>query len=111
MVQTKRENDSLKNEITKLKNSNNLASFTFRDGLIPIVTEDGNMTFVDFEDAIKDNAIPQTMVDYSRQGPVIVFEGADKQEAYDIRFAETINGDAYESYVKNFKRAILSAKE
>ena len=98
-------------ENIQLKNSNNLASFTFRDGLIPIVTEDGNMTFVDFEDAIKDNAIPQTMVDYSRQGPVIVFEGADKQEAYDIRFAETINGDAYESYVKNFKRAILSAKE
>lgn len=95
-------------ENVQLKGKNRVASFTFRDGQIPIFDEKGIETFVDFEDAIKDKLIPSDLIDYSRQGPVVVFENADTQESYDIRFADVMNGQAFESYKNNFMRVVHS---
>jgi hypothetical protein len=86
---------------------NNVVSFIFRDGKIPIFNESGNIYFVDFEEAIKNNLISPNMIDYSMQGPVVVFDAADENKTFDIRFAEMMNGEAYQLYEKYFFKKVL----
>lgn len=89
------------------KMKNNVASFTFRDGLIPILSKSGEMDYVDFEDAITQKLIPKSMIDYSMHGPVVVFENSKNTEFFDLRYADIMNGNAYKTYVENFKREVL----
>lgn len=91
-----------------LKMKNNVASFTFRDGLIPILQKNGDLDFIDFEDVITQKLMPTRFIDYSRNGPVVVFHNAKKNEGFDLRYADLINGAAYASYIENFKREVLN---
>lgn len=93
-----------------LKMKNNVASFIFRDGLIPILNKSGEMDYVDFEDAIDQKKIPASMIDYSRYGPVVVFDNAKKNEGFDLRYADLMNGNTYKTYVENFNREVLNKR-
>jgi hypothetical protein len=98
----------------KLMNmSSNMVAFTFRDGLIPIFIPDDeklNLEFIDFEEALAENKIPKEYIDYSAQGPVVVFENTKENKIFDIRFAEAMNGEEYELYEKYFREKILKVK-
>lgn len=92
----------------KLMNiKNNVVSFLFRDGEVPIFDNNGNLSFVDFEEAIADRLIPANMIDYSMQGPVVVFDATEENKSFDIRFADAMNGDAYQLYEKYFFEKVL----
>jgi hypothetical protein len=93
-----------------LKMKNNVASFVFRDGNIPILDRSGNIDYVDFEDAINQKMIPASMIDYSRYGPVVVFDNAKKNEGFDLRYADLMNGNTYKTYVENFNREVLNKR-
>jgi hypothetical protein len=93
-----------------LKMKNNVAHFTFRDGLIPILDKRGNIEYVDFEDAIQQKLMPARMIDYSRNGPVVVFENSKKNEGFDLRYADLMNGNTYSTYVENFNREVLNKR-
>jgi hypothetical protein len=98
----------------KLMNmSSNVVAFTFRDGLIPIFTagdEKLELEFVDFEEALATGQIPKEYIDYSAQGPVVVFEGTKEHKIFDIRFAEAMNGEEYRLYEQYFREKILKVK-
>ena len=92
----------------KLMNiNNNVVSFLFRDGELPIFDKNGNLSFVDFEEAITNGLIPANMIDYSMQGPVVVFDAAEENKVFDIRFADAMNGEAYQLYEKYFFEKVL----
>jgi hypothetical protein len=92
-----------------LNMQNNVTSFIFRDGLIPIFDQLGqNVEFVDFEDALEQKLILPSMIDYSMQGPVVVFDEADETKTYDIRFADVISGEEYNTYRKLFMDKMYS---
>lgn len=86
---------------------NNMSTFRFRDGMIPIIDERDNVTYIDFEDVIKNKILPAEMIQYSGQGPVVVFENTPKQESYDFRYAETMNSTQFRAYAKYFKKAVF----
>ena len=97
-------------ENIQLSGKNNMMTFVFRDGMIPIFDAEGEVTFHDFEDALRDNLIPTGNIDYSAQGPVVVFTKAHKTIGYDVRFAEAMIGDEYAAYKKAFMETILKLK-
>lgn len=76
--------------------------FRFRDGAIPIIGADGNVTYVDFQKAIQKKLIPDDMVDFSDQGPVVVFRKMKVSLSYDFRFATTMSGRVFTAYSNLF---------
>lgn len=71
---------------------NSPIEFRFRDGLIPILVK-GKLEMVDFEDAIKGKLIKKELIEFSNQGPVLVFPGFRAPEFYDYRYGSDISGD------------------
>lgn len=65
----------------------NQAVFIFRDGLIPFEGDDGTIEYIDFEDAIKDGYIRKNQIEVNQQGPMLIFDGVNVGETYDLRFA------------------------
>jgi len=89
-----------------------VTSFTFRDGLLPIFTENTEtgepvLSFVDFEEALERKLIPPDNIDYSSQGPVVVFDGTKKTQGFDIRFAEVMDRTEANEYKNLFLEKIL----
>ena len=96
----------------KLMNmKSNVTSFIFRDGQIPIFVEvsEGKyeVEFLDFEDALSQKLIPAEFIDYSMQGPVVVFDGVDQNKTFDIRFADAMNGEEFKLYEQFFMEKVL----
>ena len=56
---------------------------------------------------ITNGLIPANMIDYSMQGPVVVFDAAEENKVFDIRFADAMNGEAYQLYEKYFFEKVL----
>lgn len=96
----------------KLMNmKNNVTSFVFRDGQIPVFVEisEGKyeVQFLDFEDALTQKLIPAEFLDYSMNGPVVVFDGVDQNRVFDIRFADAMNGEEFKLYEQFFMEKVL----
>lgn len=97
-----------------MKMNTGAASFIFRDGLIPIFkrNEEGELkeTFVDFEDVLAQKLIPASFIDYSMQGPVVIFDNVDETFVSDNRFAESLNGEEFRKYRAFFLEQVLNEK-
>lgn len=95
----------------KIQKRGNTSSFIFRDGQIPIIDNDENITYKDFEQALKDKDISRDMFDISRQGPVIVFSNTKEQIVCDERYASHLMGNALILYKKLFLREMNKIKK
>jgi hypothetical protein len=89
-----------------------ITTFTFRDGLIPVFvkneeTKELVLSYVDFEDALNEKLIPTSFIDYSSQGPVVVFDNTKKTQGFDIRFAEVMIKDEFSVYEQLFIEKII----
>lgn len=76
----------------------NVTGFVFRDGEIPIVSPDGDVTYVDFEEALSSGMITADMMEPTAQGPMIVFDNTPEQAYYDMRTARGLIGDDLQLY-------------
>lgn len=95
----------------KIQKRGNTSSFIFRDGQIPIIDNNENITYKDFEQALKDKDISRDMFDISRQGPVIVFSNTKEQIVCDERYASHLMGNALILYKKLFLREMNKIKK
>lgn len=87
-----------------VQENGNVTSFVFRDGMIPIVDQDGAITYVDFEEALSKKLIKEDMFDVSAQGPVIVFRGTPDQVVVDERYAHHMTGNELQLYIQLFRQ-------
>lgn len=76
----------------------NTTTFVFRDGQIPIIPDNGDVTYVDFEEALAQKMITPDMFDITRQGPAIVFDNTPEQAIYDLRAGRALIGDDLQLY-------------
>lgn len=95
----------------KIQKRGNTSSFIFRDGQIPIIDNNENIIYKDFEQALKDKDITRDMFDISRQGPVIIFSNTKEQIVCDERYASHLIGDALILYKKLFLREMNKIKK
>lgn len=77
-------------------------AFVFRDGQIPIVESNGDVIYVDFEQALAEKLITPDMFDITRQGPAIVFDNTSEQAIYDLRAGRGLIGDELNLYRNMF---------
>jgi hypothetical protein len=75
------------------------ASFTFRDGIIPIVKdEEGNIEYLDFEEAIQKKKLNPMYVEYTGLGPSIVFPHTEDYFS-DSAYHDQFIGESLQTYI------------
>jgi hypothetical protein len=79
--------------------------FIFRDGMIPIITGDlaePIIKYVDFEEALQKKLITPDMFEPTGQGPMILFHNTNDQYIADERYADHMNGNDLQDYIRLF---------
>lgn len=83
-------------------------TFVFRDGMIPIVDDENNVEYVDFQRALQTGQLPSEIYEATSQGPAVVFYGTSETEMYDERYASMLNGDHLQTYKQLFRSFVES---
>lgn len=72
--------------------------FIFRDGMIPVMDNNGELHFLPADQAIEHNHVKSDEIEYLSIGPMRVFKDTDQQIIHDVRWASGMNYDQREKY-------------